>query len=125
MNLLPREKMRAKGVKRSVDIVACVYEIDDSKNLVNTILKGIGCVNNFLQRRTNVWVCPFIGAEKWAWNTTFNVSLKEAFSLTQSVARSFPDFVVWGINMLCDACVTCSISGWESGTIPVKGGNDY
>jgi NAD(P)-dependent dehydrogenase (short-subunit alcohol dehydrogenase family) len=81
------EKIRAKGVK-SLAIAAHVAKIEDSKNLVSTVVKEFGRIDIlFNNAGTNPYAGPLLDAEEWAWDTTFNVNLKGPFFLAQLVAR--------------------------------------
>jgi len=81
------EKIKAKGV-RSLAVAAHVAKIEDSKNLVNTVVKEFGRVDIlFNNAGTNPYFGPLLDAEEWAWDTTFNVNLRGPFFLAQLVAR--------------------------------------
>ena len=81
------EKVKAKGV-RSMAVTAHVAKIEDSKNLVNTVLKEFSRIDIlFNNAGTNPYAGPLMDAEEWAWDTTFNVNLRGPFFLAQLVAR--------------------------------------
>jgi len=81
------EKIRAKGV-RSLAVAAHVAKVEDSKNLVDTVMKEFGRIDIlFNNAGTNPYHGPLLGAEEWAWDTTFNVNLKGPFFLAQLVAK--------------------------------------
>jgi len=81
------EKIRAKGV-RSMALVAHVGKIEDSKNLVEQVMKEFGRIDILLNNAgTNPYFGPLFGLEEWAWDTTFNVNLRGPFFLAQRVAR--------------------------------------
>jgi len=80
------EKIRAKGVK-SLAIAAHIAHIEDSRNLVKTVVKEFGKIDIlFNNAGTNPYVGPLLNAEEWAWDTTFNVNLKGPFFLAREVA---------------------------------------
>ncbi|HEX7364555.1 MAG TPA: glucose 1-dehydrogenase [Dehalococcoidia bacterium] len=80
------EKIRAKGVK-SLAIAAHIAHIEDSRNLVKTVVKEFGKIDIlFNNAGTNPYVGPLLNAEEWAWDTTFNVNLKGPFFLAKEVA---------------------------------------
>lgn len=81
------EQIRAKGV-RSLAIASHVAKIEDSKNLVDTVVKEFGRIDIlFNNAGTNPYMGPLMDAEEWAWDTTFNVNVKGPFFLAQLVAR--------------------------------------
>jgi len=81
------EKVKAKGV-RSLALAAHVAKIEDSKNLVDTVMKEFGRIDIlFNNAGTNPYYGPLLDAEERAWDTTFNVNLKGPFFLAQMVAR--------------------------------------
>ena len=81
------EKIKAKGV-RSLAMAAHVAKIEDSKNLVDTVVKEFGRIDIlFNNAGTNPYYGPLLDAEEWAWDTTFNVNLRGPFFLAQLVAR--------------------------------------
>jgi dehydrogenase/reductase SDR family protein 4 len=81
------EQVKAKGV-RSMAIAAHVAKIEDSKNLVSTVMKEFGRIDIlFNNAGTNPYAGPLIDAEEWAWDTTFNVNLRGPFFLAQLVAK--------------------------------------
>ena len=81
------EKIKAKGV-RSLAVAAHVAKIEDSKNLVDVVMKEFGRIDIlFNNAGTNPYYGPLLDAEEWAWDTTFNVNLKGPFFLAQQVAR--------------------------------------
>jgi NAD(P)-dependent dehydrogenase (short-subunit alcohol dehydrogenase family) len=81
------EKIKAKGV-RSLAVAAHVAKIEDSKNLVNTVVREFGRIDIlFNNAGTNPYSGPLLDAEEWAWDTTFNVNLRGPFFLAQLVAR--------------------------------------
>lgn len=81
------EKIRAKGV-RSLAVASHVAKLEDSKNLVDTVVKEFGRIDIlFNNAGTNPYMGPLIDAEEWAWDTTFNVNVKGPFFLAQLVAR--------------------------------------
>lgn len=80
-------KIKAKGV-RSLAVAAHAAKIEDSKNLVNTVVKEFGRIDIlFNNAGTNPYTGPLLDAEEWAWDTTFNVNLKGPFFLAQLVAK--------------------------------------
>ena len=85
------EKIKNKGV-RSLAVAAHVAKVDESKNLVDTVLKEFGRIDIlFNNAGTNPYAGPLIDAEEWAWDTTFNVNLKGPFFLAQLVARAMKE----------------------------------
>ncbi len=81
------EKIKAKGVK-SLVVAAHVAKTEESKNLVNTVMKEFGRIDIlFNNAGTNPYYGPLLDAEEWAWDTTFNVNLRGPFFLAQLVAR--------------------------------------
>src|SRR4030043_996658 len=81
------EKVKAKGV-RSLAGAAHVAKIDESKNLVDTVMKEFGRIDVlFNNAGTNPYAGPLLDAEEWAWDTTFNVNLRGPFFLAQLGAR--------------------------------------
>jgi NAD(P)-dependent dehydrogenase (short-subunit alcohol dehydrogenase family) len=85
------EKIKTKGV-RSLAMAAHVAKVDESKNLVDTVLKEFGRIDIlFNNAGTNPYAGPLIDAEEWAWDTTFNVNLKGPFFLAQLVARAMKE----------------------------------
>ena len=81
------EQIKAKGV-RSLAVAAHVAKIDESKNLVDTVMKEFGRIDVlFNNAGTNPYAGPLLDAEEWAWDTTFNVNLRGPFFLAQLVAR--------------------------------------
>jgi len=81
------EKIRAKGV-RSMALVAHVGKTEDSKNLVEQVLGEFGRIDILVNNAgTNPYHGPLLGAEEWAWDTTFNVNLRGPFFLAQMVAK--------------------------------------
>jgi dehydrogenase/reductase SDR family protein 4 len=81
------EQVKAKGV-RSMAIAAHVAKIEDSKNLVSTVMKEFGRIDIlFNNAGTNPYAGPLMDAEEWAWDTTFNVNLRGPFFLAQLVAK--------------------------------------
>jgi len=104
------EKIKAKGVK-SLAIAAHVAKIDESKNLVDTVLKEFGRIDIlFNNAGTNPYAGPLIDAEEWAWDTTFNVNLKGPFFLAQLVARTMKEH---GGGCMVN---TVSVAGLRAGT---------
>jgi len=85
------EEIRAKGV-RSLAVASHVAKVDESKNLVDTVLKEFGRIDIlFNNAGTNPYAGPLIDAEEWAWDTTFNVNLKGPFFLAQLVAKAMKE----------------------------------
>jgi len=85
------EKIRATGV-RSMALVAHVGKTEDSKNLVEQVMKEFGRIDILLNNAgTNPYLGPLLGVEEWAWDTTFNVNLRGPFFLAQLVARVMKD----------------------------------
>lgn len=81
------DKLKAKGV-RSLAVAAHVAKAEDSKNLVDTVVKEFGRIDIlFNNAGTNPYFGPLLNAEEWAWDTTFNVNLKGPFFLAQLVAK--------------------------------------
>ncbi len=81
------EKIKAKGVK-SLAVASHVAKIDDSKILVDKVVKEFGRIDIlFNNAGTNPYVGPLLDAEEWAWDTTFNVNLRGPFFLAKFVAR--------------------------------------
>ncbi len=81
------EKVKAKGV-RSLAVAAHVAKVEDSKNLVSTVMKEFGRIDVlFNNAGTNPYAGPLLDAEEWAWDTTFSVNLRGPFFLAQLVAR--------------------------------------
>jgi dehydrogenase/reductase SDR family member 4 len=81
------EKIKAKGVK-SLAVASHVAKLEDSKNLVTTVMKEFGRIDIlFNNAGTNPYVGPLLDAEEWAWDTTFNVNLRGPFFLAQLVAK--------------------------------------
>lgn len=81
------EKIREKGV-RGMAMVAHVGKLEDSKNLVEQVMKEFGRIDILLNNAgTNPYHGPLLGVEEWAWDTTFNVNLRGPFFLAQLVAR--------------------------------------
>ena len=104
------EKIKAKGV-RSLAMAAHVAKIDESKNLVDTVLKEFGRIDIlFNNAGTNPYAGPLIDAEEWAWDTTFNVNLKGPFFLAQLVARAMKE---QGGGCMVN---TVSVAGLRAGT---------
>lgn len=82
------EKVRAKGVK-SMAIAAHIGKVEDSKNLVKTVLDKFGRIDIlFNNAGTNPYMGPLMDAEEWAWDATFNVNLRGPFFLAQLVAKA-------------------------------------
>jgi NAD(P)-dependent dehydrogenase (short-subunit alcohol dehydrogenase family) len=81
------ENIKAKGV-RSLALASHVAKIEESKSLVEKVVKEFGGIDIlFNNAGTNPYVGPLLGAEEWAWDTTFNVNLKGPFFLAQLVAK--------------------------------------
>jgi len=81
------EKIRAKGV-RSMALVAHVGKTEDSKNMVEQVMDRFGRIDILINNAgTNPYHGPLLGAEEWAWDTTFNVNLRGPFFLAQMVAK--------------------------------------
>lgn len=103
-------QIKAKGVK-SLAVAAHVAKVDESKNLVDTVLKEFGRIDIlFNNAGTNPYAGPLIDAEEWAWDTTFNVNLKGPFFLAQLVARAMKE---QGGGCMVN---TCSVAGLRAGT---------
>ncbi len=84
-------QIKAKGV-RSMAVASHVAKVDESKNLVDTVLKEFGRIDIlFNNAGTNPYAGPLIDAEEWAWDTTFNVNLKGPFFLAQLVAKAMKE----------------------------------
>jgi len=85
------EQIKTKGV-RSLAVASHVAKVDESKNLVDKVIKEFGRIDIlFNNAGTNPYAGPLIDAEEWAWDTTFNVNLKGPFFLAQLVARAMKE----------------------------------
>lgn len=108
------EEIKATGAK-SLAVACHVAKLEDSKNLVDTVVKEFGRIDIlFNNAGTNPYFGPLLGAEEWAWDVTMNVNLKGAFFLAKMVAQVMKDKGTGGsiIN-------TASVGGLMPSEIPV------
>ena len=81
------EEIKAKGVK-SMAIAAHIAKIDDSKTLIEQVMKAFGRIDILMNNAgTNPYYGPLMDQDEKTYDITMNVNLKGLFFLSQLAAR--------------------------------------
>ncbi len=79
------EEIRAKG-RKSLSIASHIAKIEESKNLVEQVMKEFGRIDILVNSPGASFITPLLELEEWAWDAVMNVNVKGPFFLCQQVA---------------------------------------
>ncbi len=79
------EEIKAKG-RKSLAIASHIAKIDNSKNLVEQVMKEFGRIDILVISSGASFIVPLLEMEEWQWDTVMNVNVKGIFFLCQQVA---------------------------------------
>ena len=79
------EEIRAKG-RKSLPIASHIAKIEESKNLVEQVMKEFGRIDILVNSPGASFITPLLELEEWAWDAVMNVNVKGPFFLSQQVA---------------------------------------
>ena len=84
------EEIRAKG-RKSRAVASHIAKIDESKNLVEQVMKEFGRIDILVNSSGASFIVPLLEMEEWQWDAVMNVNVKGIFFLCQQVVPIMKD----------------------------------
>jgi NAD(P)-dependent dehydrogenase (short-subunit alcohol dehydrogenase family) len=80
------EEIRAKSGREVLPIASHIAKIEESKNLVEQVMKKFGRIDILVNSPGSSFIVPLLELEEWAWDAVMNVNVKGPFFLCQQIA---------------------------------------
>jgi NAD(P)-dependent dehydrogenase (short-subunit alcohol dehydrogenase family) len=80
------EEIIAKTGGKVLGIASHIAKIDQSKNLVEQVMKEFGRIDILVNSSGSSFMVPLVEMEEWQWDTVMNVNVKGPFFLAKEIA---------------------------------------